>query len=1234
MKLWFTLFSTIWVTLVCAEAHDTPLFDKKSPSVNHAKLDNEHVQVAEKFILQNFKNKNRSYDAKVIQNFIHRLEQESQSLKEDLYETEIIERLELDIDSLKKAREKALEQLNEEENDLLFGYQNFLIPAANKILYYTQEQYSEQKIDALVDQFLELYAVYYLPEAPRNVFSNNLNPLTIGKNDFGYRFNKKNHSLPEANNLKVGPYQAEVEQCLQSKIEINQPLTKNQLNQLKDCGFDLSVLDPVSNPLWSPQTSQNYHREKSEYDRLFPTDKDELIFKKIKYSSTGSPKMNAEFKRGDDEYKVKLKFGIEVHTDPIVASLSKMIGMHQDPVQVRDKVRLYLDDMSVEAFIAQWERKYKGSRQDIQNFMAAKSNETEPVQWVELRDVLMEVRPPNKVRLEGYHPWGWDLPNRREHRAQILWYGLVNLIDSKAGNHKVNLVERDHGYEVEYSFQDVGLSLHANTNLKNPLHVLRWAQSWGVNTFGAEFLSYNEESVRIWWQEIILDKEKFNTTTYNDIKWMARKIARIPYQDLKYAVRQGKLPHSVTEMYIHKLANRRNQMVKAFDLEDEFELFYVPDLKTYSPNKEIQNGEVIVENFEGHTNFERPRLSITKWSLQFLSALFPTEVIKKNFQAKVTDSLNAGVSLSRKHGHEKRKSIDYTLAKQGVNIDITRSVSINDQYIGYGRNDNQAFVIKDKVAISLDLTSSFGKSFLENLPVRVDLDLKVWKREYEYIHYASNWTEGLTSELKLWKFFFNMKNAIIDEVKENEALKIEDSYGISLKAFYDNKSGPLKLGAGLKWLKSSPVYIGRDSFSELYVYKEKSNLFSAGLDLSYGNINLLFKSLPIIGLSFTYGDYSYDAQMYRFKLDKYHLSRSTIDQLRQKREKKALEKLLQGESLNISSMARKEFDVQGEGAEKQRDLSFLLIFNDGEVSGESDVTVTLKTGRKEKFKRSFIHSEGYIGRDDITLFLNNAMLTIKQKKGHRFNFESRVESLDDAIGLFEYTDYDRKKSRAEVLEKIAQLNNLFSKPNSKKGFFRNFLLPSQEEVPVYRKIYTHIRVFMDIKKIAKKLVEVPRSQYQEFYEKLSSRRIIRRFSTGLRENKTNTYRSFVKHMDRIKDYGKNNSRSLTSISYVMNALNMHKNGTSKIVDYFGEESIFVMGELYGIYPSFTTLQQKEAVAGRRFAGKSWGEYAGTPPIRKFLRDHKVTAKNIHLDGGSYIGKLFGKLPSPDGLEFW
>ena len=55
------------------------------------------------------------------------------------------------------------------------------------------------------------------------------------------------------------------------------------------------------------------------------------------------------------------------------------------------------------------------------------------------------------------------------------------------------------------------------------------------------------------------------------------------------------------------------------DLENEFPIYNVPNLKTYNPNKKVKDGQIVVSQFDGYASYELPRTTFLYLILQSFS---------------------------------------------------------------------------------------------------------------------------------------------------------------------------------------------------------------------------------------------------------------------------------------------------------------------------------------------------------------------------------------------------------------------------------------------------------------------------------------------------------------------------------------------------------------------------------------------------------------------------------------
>jgi len=1190
---------------------------------NHAPLHKNHIQIAEKFIQTNFKSEDGEYNPQKFESFLKRLHKEKKHLASDAYETKLIEKLELELEGFKDAKKAALKELDEKKSGLLKGYNLYLIPKIKMAINLLKSNAPQEMIDGVLDEFIELYKMYYLPGAIRNIWHHDISPIRRVLGIFGYGYSPEKEVKVEANNLIVEEeYVEQINACLKEDKTLDQILTEEELRELKGCDFDISRLNPVTNPLIDiVPTPEKVNKV------IFPEESEKLTFRKMKYGSSGSPKLQASFERNGKKYKVKIKMGFEVHSEILASELAMTLGMHQDPIMPRRKVKLYLGKNSFEAFATKWKRKYRKDNRDMANYIDSKSSPDEKEQWVVLRDVSIESRYEGMERLEGYHPEGWDHFNRREHRSLVLWYGFINLFDTKAGNHKVLVDNIDKNPRVLYSMQDVGYSLHGGFNLSKPIDTAKGALRYGVNSFNKSMLHMKDDGgVHIWWADVMQDQKKFIGTTWSDVKWMARRIANLSRKDIENAVKKADYPKPVETMYILKLIHRRNEIVEAFKLKDEYPIIEIPNIDTYDEEGTIEDGEIIVDNFEGYTNNNASHIGVLGFILDGISSFLKTELIGEKLMARISSRIELGASDENALWDGKNtKNFNFNKIMNNFGISFNRSLSKNGQAVNYGPGNNQTWVVRDVLSVKIGIGTGFLSKVMKDFPVSVGAGLKVWQRDFEYIHFANSWKDGFLKPFKIFKYFTRYKKEVPNLLKKGEVFKVSDAYGFSIGAGGSQIINGLTLNASIhySWQRSNPVYFGRDSFGQLYVLQEKIRSRGVSAGVNYGLSDFILFKAPILDLNISFNNYTYESEFYEFDLPVYELQGNKYADNRVN-ELAAFRELMKDGGDSLPAMARRRFSMIGKAKVKRLYSKFLFLFGSNMSSGESEVDVTLRNGVKRKFYRAFRESSLLGGVERINIISDLSHTSVLSEDTTSVWVETDAENLERMTGMLEFAFYKRKLKKKKLLKFIDRLNSKFSK-SKEKPFFRDYVLPSKDEVPHYRKLHARMRIFVKGKKLAERLKTLKKKELLSYFKKYERRCLTQR-RIGL--CKENPYlKRFLSIRKDILENQDNPKKLTTNFAKLLYFFKVQKYGLDLLRTVLGPKSIFVMGEIHGILPSFTTMQQQEAVAGRRFAGHSWGSYKYTPPIRKFLKENDFTPVSIHANSnGSLIDLLFGKPP--------
>ena len=93
------------------------------------------------------------------------------------------------------------------------------------------------------------------------------------------------------------------------------------------------------------------------------------VFAARQFVNHGHVKVNGK------KVNVKVKFGREAHTEVTTTALARMLGLHQDPMQARERVRVHLGDTTYEEFRAQWRRKYETFALDFATYVVGRGGE-------------------------------------------------------------------------------------------------------------------------------------------------------------------------------------------------------------------------------------------------------------------------------------------------------------------------------------------------------------------------------------------------------------------------------------------------------------------------------------------------------------------------------------------------------------------------------------------------------------------------------------------------------------------------------------------------------------------------------------------------------------------------------------------------------------------------------------------------------------------------------------------
>jgi len=293
--------------------------------------------------------------------------------------------------------------------------------------------------------------------------------------------------------------------------------------------------------------------------------------------------------------KIKLKFGMETHADPTANALLSALGFNVDVSMHLKNIRVYLGKHPIEEVERDWIGYF--DRQRLHTYLplhsmlqegAAGHGRDEQGEYLAFQETVAELKP-NELERIGFFPFADGVASQfREARALFLfnaWIGNADMKDEE--NNKVVLRRGADGERRMYLVQqDIGHSM--GWVLPERPQAFPWdlVESNGFSRlFG--FLNRSIELDYIDLQDTGLER----TTTYADAKWMARLIAQLTREQIEAAVALGHWPGGISQLYVEKLINRRNQLVQAFGLENEFALLPV-DRKLTTADGSVVDGEL------------------------------------------------------------------------------------------------------------------------------------------------------------------------------------------------------------------------------------------------------------------------------------------------------------------------------------------------------------------------------------------------------------------------------------------------------------------------------------------------------------------------------------------------------------------------------------------------------------------------------------------------------------------
>jgi hypothetical protein len=316
-------------------------------------------------------------------------------------------------------------------------------------------------------------------------------------------------------------------------------------------------------------------------------------------SGSSAPKIDALDLDLDNEWCVK--WGDEVHSDIAGSRIFAALGYDVDHVYhyAKNKLTLVFDDYAplktTAAFIKALNHAFSFSIQpwiSEEGIISEKMVEDDTLlkpfigrEYLRFKECALEARPDRVKRLGSILPNHLGNAERVELRGALLAHAFIGNWDTREENTTLTLVHHgNYQYSLSACFTDLGTSFGVSIST---LH--RDFKTALVNDYSWEFVEQKNGNIYLC-QKMNTLLDPYQLANYSDLKWMAEKIAQLDSACLWQCVEKAGWPNPVAQLYFHKLASRREGILKAFSIVDPNPIPFHKDL-----NIRIQD-EIIIRN--------------------------------------------------------------------------------------------------------------------------------------------------------------------------------------------------------------------------------------------------------------------------------------------------------------------------------------------------------------------------------------------------------------------------------------------------------------------------------------------------------------------------------------------------------------------------------------------------------------------------------------------------------------
>lgn len=337
-----------------------------------------------------------------------------------------------------------------------------------------------------------------------------------------------------------------------------------------------------------------------------------VLFKELSLSGS-APKIGTLDLDLDNEWS--LKWGDEVHTDVVGSRIFAALGYDVDHpyFYARDKLTLVFDEPAevnnADELIQRLKEIYKV---DIRPFISSYGTVSEDMvkeqkklksfvgkAYVRFVKCAIEARPDRVKRIGSFLPHTALNEDRRELKASLLAHHFIGNWDTKESNTLLTTVHSgNYNYRISAVFSDLGTSMGVSLKTLN-----RDFKVGLVNKLPWEVVKRKGNKLKFT-NRINSILPAYKEADYQDLLWMAEKIAVLDSSMLRKIIDKAQWPDPIAELYFHKMASRRASILNAFEVEDPHPISFDKKLNLYELGEQVVKEGKLIKDYQADRNPE------------------------------------------------------------------------------------------------------------------------------------------------------------------------------------------------------------------------------------------------------------------------------------------------------------------------------------------------------------------------------------------------------------------------------------------------------------------------------------------------------------------------------------------------------------------------------------------------------------------------------------------------------